>query len=134
MEPEETPQISTKPPKKPRSEAQKKATENALNILKARREAKKEQQIRAEKPKPAPVSTPPAGDYITRKDFEAYVASMKKSRKVEESESETESEPEPVVTKKATAPAPKPRARQVPQEPVKLSGYDLLDEMFFRRR
>lgn len=121
------PEIVTKPPKKPRSEAQKKATENALNILKSRREAKKEETIRAEKPPAA------SHDYVTKKDLEAYMA-MKSApvpkKAVAVVESESESEPEPVVQKK-------PRARlpvAAPPPPVKLSGYALLDEMFFSHR
>ena len=131
MEHEEQPVIATKPPKKPRSEAQKKATENALNILKARREAKKEEKIRAEKPVAA---KEPSHEYVTKKDLEAYMASKKhvnaKKVVIESESSDSESEPEPVpVVKKS-----KPRPETVVKEPVKLSGYALLDEMFFSRR
>lgn len=154
------PEIATKPPKKPRSEAQKKATENALNILKARREAKKEEKIRAErngvahshsernlteKPVAAPAAAP-STEYVTKKDLEAYIASMKskevKPEKVKpkkepvyssSSESESESEPEPVVVKKKQEKVVRSRPVQR-QEPEKLSGYELLDAMFFSRR
>ena len=150
MENEEQPVIATKPPKKPRSEAQKKATENALNILKARREAKKEERIRAEKPVAAKQEEPRERnsvahshsernltDYVTKKDLEAYMAGMQtmshKAKKKPEPvpDSSSESEEEEVVVVKKSKPRP---AAPVAKEPVKLSGYALLDEMFFSRR
>ena len=134
MEQQDQPVIATKPPKKPRSEAQKKATENALNILKARREAKKEEKIRAEKP----VVTKESPDYVTKKDLEAYMAGIQtmthkaKKKMPEPDSSESEPEEEVVVVKKSK---PRPVAKEpVIKEPVKLSGYALLDEMFFSRR
>ena len=160
------PEIATRPPKKPRSEAQKKATENALNILKARREAKKEEHIRAERSgvahshsernlteKPERQEKPVAHshsernmtDYVTKKDLEAYMAGMQTKKHVQAkkavarsrqtqsdaslSESDSESEQE-VVTKKSK-PRPQPA---VTKEPVKLSGYELLDAVFFSHR
>ena len=141
MEPE--PEIATKPPKRPRSEAQKKATENALNILKARREAKKEEKIRAAAPTQV---TAPSTEYVTKKDLEAYLANMKPKVKAEKvrpkkepvysssSESEPEPEPEPVVRKKQEKPRPETSRPTPKEEPAKLTGYQLLDAIIFSRR
>ena len=136
------PVIETKPPKKPRSEAQKKATENALNILKARREAKKENEIREEKPAVHSTPAPASGDYVSKKDFESFMqtvnstltglkappaVSQPKAKKRAEVlvEEEASSSEEEYVKK------PSKRAVQPPVQ--RLSGFELLDELLFKR-
>lgn len=123
--------------KKPRSEAQKATTAKALEVLKARREAKnneekavKESKELEKEAKRGVKRSVPVNEVVTKKDLDEYMKGIKEL--IANTKAPTV---EKVVEKVVEKPVEKVVERVIEKPaPVKLSGHALLDELFFKNR
>lgn len=144
----ELPEKVEKKIKKPRTEAQKKATQAALEALKAKREAKQKDEVAQKEAKEiartqwkAAKKHTPEDQIPTKKDFDNFKSDvMMVMRGFMQSNATpappTEVKKEPTAIQRKTPAAPAPTITQAPApkpQPQKLTGHALLDQLFFNQ-
>lgn len=134
--------------KKPRSEAQIAATkanhQKALLAMKEKREArekvekevKESKEIEKEKWREVKKAKLPAEDLVTKKDLDDFMTNVKSLLTAKSESPSRESLGPPAAVQKTTVvkreiPAAPTKVVAPPPAPVKLSGHELLDRLFF---